>query len=159
MRTREMRVLGLLGLVALVVALFVVLKDDDGSDSTAPAQTTAAATTTTPADSDDEPGNAGNAEKPGDKPGPPAADIPVIRFEGGEVVGGVQELEFAKGEAIRFKVHSDLADEVHLHGYDVSQEVKAGHTISFDVPADLEGVFEVELENAVVPLAEVTVTP
>ena len=56
-------------------------------------------------------------------------------------------------------VESDVADHVHLHGYDVSQDVAAGGKVEFDVPATIEGVFEVELEDRVVPLAEITVRP
>ena len=79
--------------------------------------------------------------------------------EGGEPAGGVQELTFTEGDEIRFRVESDVADEVHLHGYDVSEDVEAGGTAEFDVPATLTGVFEVELEQRVVPLAEITVEP
>ena len=63
------------------------------------------------------------------------------------------------GERIHFVVESDVDEEVHLHGYDVAKDVTAGGRVAFDVPATLEGVFEVELEHSVVPLAEITVTP
>ena len=35
--------------------------------------------------------------------------------------------------------------------------MSAGGKVEFDLPATIEGVFEVELEESVVPLAEVTV--
>ncbi len=38
-------------------------------------------------------------------------------------------------------------------------EVAAGGTVEFDVPATAAGVFEVELEHRVVPIAEITVNP
>jgi hypothetical protein len=88
---------------------------------------------------------------------PPAA--PVIEIEDGQPVGGVQEIEVQKGGSIRFVVDSDIDEEVHLHGYDVAKEVTAGGTVEFDVPATIEGVFEVELEHSVVPIAEITVVP
>jgi hypothetical protein len=71
----------------------------------------------------------------------------------------VAELEFERGERIRFVVRSDVADHVHLHGYDVFMDVEAGGEVEFDVPATIDGVFEVELEDRVVPLAEITVSP
>ena len=74
-------------------------------------------------------------------------------------MGGVRELTFEKGGRIRFIVDSDVTDEVHLHGYDIAKPVEAGGRVQFDVPASIEGVFEVELEERVVPLAEVTVNP
>ena len=92
-----------------------------------------------------------------DKPQKP--ELATIVFRGGEVVGGVAELNFKKGEQIRFAVKSDVADHVHLHGYDVFMDVAAGGTAKFDLPATLDGVFEVELEDRVIPLAEITVEP
>ena len=85
--------------------------------------------------------------------------MPIIEVENGQPVGGVQKLSFEKGDDIRFVVTSDVAEEVHLHGYDVSQDVEAGGKVGFDVPATIEGVFEVELEHSVVPIAEITVNP
>ena len=116
---------------AAAIVLFVVLSDDD-SDS--------GGSTTTPTAQD-------------------GAKLPTIVVRGGQPVGGVQELSFEQGERIRFTVQSDVADEVHLHGYDIGKNVDAGGDVEFDVPASIEGVFEVELEERVVPLAEVTVNP
>jgi hypothetical protein len=132
--------------VVLVVVLFVVLRDSDDGGETTVADTTTTAEATT-ADG----GDAG-----AEKPEPEAATIVV---ENGEPVGGVQELEFDKGGRIRFVVESDVDEEVHLHGYDVGKDVSAGGEVAFDVPATIEGVFEVELEESVVPLAEITVNP
>jgi hypothetical protein len=136
--------------IAAAVALFLVLQD--GDDDTEPATTSPATTVTT----DAEPDQGANGEEGSEQPAPEVATI-VVR--NGQPVGGVQELEFAKGERIRFVVESDVDEEVHLHGYDVAKDVKAGGQVSFDVAATLEGVFEVELEHSVVPLAEITVTP
>ncbi len=85
--------------------------------------------------------------------------MPTIEVKNGEPVGGVQDLEFTAGDDIVFKVTSDEAAEVHFHGYDVAEEVEAGGEVEFDVPADIEGVFEVELEETAVQIAEVTVSP
>jgi hypothetical protein len=137
---------------AVVVALFIVLQGGDDDDGGAPAATTTSAAQE-PADEESGSQDGGGGTKPGQ---PEAATIVVSN---GQPVGGVQELEFAKGDDIRFVVESDVAEEVHLHGYDVSKDVSAGGEVSFDVPATIEGVFEVELEHSVVPLAEITVTP
>ncbi len=137
---------------AAVVVLFVILREDDsssGGSTTSPAAQT----------------NTGNHPEPdqGDGRGsdrqPNVANVPTIVVREGQPVGGVQELAFEKGGRIRFTVESDVADEVHLHGYDISKDVQAGGDVKFDVPASIEGVFEVELEARVVPLAEVTVNP
>ena len=138
------------GALIAVVILFVVLSGDDESDEPTTAPTTAATTTATP----DEGNPAG-----GGNPNEPESDVATIVVENGQPVGGVKELSFTKGEDIQFVVDSDVADEVHLHGYDVGQDVEAGGKTEFDVPATIEGVFEVELEERVVPLAEITVNP
>ncbi len=85
--------------------------------------------------------------------------VPTIEIEDGAPVGGVTELEFDAGDQIRFRVESDVADEVHVHGYDLSEQVAAGGTASFDFPAEIEGIFEVELEERVEQIAELRVNP
>jgi Cu-Zn family superoxide dismutase len=77
----------------------------------------------------------------------------------GEPVGGVAELTYGAGEQVRFKVSSDVADEVHVHGYDLSKDVDAGGTVSFSFPAEFEGIFEVELEERAEQIAELRVNP
>ncbi|HEV2727692.1 MAG TPA: hypothetical protein VGV34_05315, partial [Solirubrobacterales bacterium] len=76
-----------------------------------------------------------------------------------EAVGGVQELEFSAGEDIRFRVTSDKAEEIHVHGYDISQDVPAGGTVEFDFPAELEGIYEAELEELGVQIVELRINP
>ena len=89
-----------------------------------------------------------------------------ISFQNGAPVGGVREIEASKGERIRLRVTPDVPSEVHIHGYELSKEVEAGQTASFDFPADTEGVFEVEAhhlehgeEEDGVQVAELNVTP
>ena len=147
------RALLALATVAVLVVAFFVFKDDgdDEAPSTAVTQST---TTTTSGDSEP-----AKAEKP-DNPKPPAEpEGTVIVVKYGEPVGGVAELDYTTGDQIQFTVESDVEEGVHVHGYDIEQEVKAAGTTSFDFPAELEGVFEVELEHSAVPIAELTVSP
>jgi len=88
-----------------------------------------------------------------------AMGVTLIVVVDGEPKGGVQELTYNADEPIRFRVQSDVADEIHFHGYDVGKDVEAGGTVSFDVPATIPGIFEVELEDAKQQIAEVTVEP
>jgi hypothetical protein len=82
-----------------------------------------------------------------------------IVVENGEPVGGVQELEYGAGDEIAFRVESDVADEVHVHGYDISEDVPAGGTATLSFPAEIEGIFEVELEGRAEQIAEIRVNP
>jgi hypothetical protein len=85
--------------------------------------------------------------------------VPTIVIRNGEPVGGIKQLEYSAGDEIRFEVSSDVADEVHIHGYDLMQDVPAGGTVSFDFPAEIEGIFEAELEGRKEQIAEITVNP
>ena len=144
MQSRTARALVAVAALVAVVVLFVVLAggDDDGSgDGTTTTQTATKtqATTTTKTTT------------------VPAAEEIVVRD--GKPVGGVQDLDFNSGDQIRFVVRSDVADEVHVHGYDKSEDVPANGSVRFTFPASIEGVFEVELEGRGVQIAELRVSP
>jgi len=85
--------------------------------------------------------------------------VTTITIEHGAPVGGIAQLTYNKGEEVRFKVDSDVSDEVHMHGYDIMKDVKAGGSVSFDFPATIEGVFEAELEGRKEQILELTVNP
>ncbi len=85
--------------------------------------------------------------------------VTTIVVKNGEPVGGIKQLTYNKGEQVRFKVDSDVSDEVHMHGYDIMKDVKAGGSVSFDFPATIEGVFEAELEGRKEQILELTVNP
>lgn len=85
--------------------------------------------------------------------------VPTIVVKNGKPAGGIRDLSYKKGDQIHFKVHSDVADEVHVHGYDLMKDVKAGGTIAFDFPASIEGVFEAELEGRKEQIIELRVNP
>lgn len=141
--------------LAVVVVLFIVLSGggDDESTSTVASSTTST-TETLPTEPDGGPGD--KPDKP-DEPDNP--EIPTIVVVDGQPEGGVQELTFTEGDDIRFRVESDIAEEIHFHGYELAEEVAAGGSVEFDVPATITGQFEVELEHSVVPIAEITVNP
>ena len=82
-----------------------------------------------------------------------------ILVRDGKPVGGVARLEYKRGERIRFAVFSDTADEVHVHGFDLAKDVAANGSVRFDFEADIEGVYEVELEGAHVQIAELRIEP
>jgi len=138
--------------VAIVVIGFIALSGGDDSDDSTTQTTPTVAEDTTAAD------QGGKADDNGSG-GQPAADVPVIQIKDGEAVGGVQDLSFNAGDTIEFEVESDAAYEIHFHGYDVAQDVEAGGSTEFSVPADIEGVFEVEIEDTATQIASITVNP
>jgi heme/copper-type cytochrome/quinol oxidase subunit 2 len=81
-----------------------------------------------------------------------------------EVAGGAssiagQTVNAKIGQRVLIQVASDVADEVHLHGYDLKVEVAAGSSAEIEFVADIPGVFEVELEEAGLLLFELAVSP
>ena len=85
--------------------------------------------------------------------------VTTIVVKSGKPVGGIKQLTYNEGERVRFKVDSDVSDEVHMHGYDIMKDVKAGGSVSFDFPATIEGVFEAELEGRKEQILELRVNP
>ena len=70
-----------------------------------------------------------------------------VAFRNGRVSGDTGRVRIGLGQDVRVAVTSDVADEVHLHGYDRRVNVPAGGTVTLEFTANLPGVFEVELES------------
>ena len=66
----------------------------------------------------------------------------------GDPVGGVQRVQVDVGSVVALMVTSDIAEEVHVHGYDILRAVSDGHPAHFAFNADIPGVFEVEFEGS-----------
>jgi hypothetical protein len=135
-------------LVVAVVAFIVLSGGDDDEDST----TTQAETVETQPATTGEP----TATVPAPKPQP---EFETIRVVGGEPAGGVKRITVSKDDTVRLEVRSDTAAEVHVHGYDVFKDVEAGGSVRFRFPADIEGVYEIELEGTHTQIGQLTVEP
>jgi hypothetical protein len=142
--------------VALVVAFVIASGSGDDDKSKTTADTT---TAVTPAPAATDTGAATTPETTTTTAAPAAPQVPVITVVDAKPQGGVKRITFTKGDTIRFKVRSDTTDEIHFHGYDVHEDVKAGGTATFSVPATIEGRFIVELEDHGTQIAEVEVDP
>jgi hypothetical protein len=81
-----------------------------------------------------------------------------LAYAGGAVTGGVGRYAVPLGANVEIVVASDVADQVHLHGYDRMVFVTAGATATLRFAATLPGVFDVELEQRGVPLAQLQVS-
>jgi hypothetical protein len=149
---------------ALAIALFIVLRpgdEDDSPDTTAAAQTTTPETTaeetTTEETTTDE---ATTEEAPTTtQAAPQGPQRVVVVVRNGQPVGGVKHAEIEQGRQVLFIVRSDVSDHVHLHGYDLLADVAPGQPARIRFRASEVGVFEAELEDRVVPIAELEVRP
>jgi FtsP/CotA-like multicopper oxidase with cupredoxin domain len=76
---------------------------------------------------------------------------------GDKVETASRRVRIDRGQKVRIRVQADRAEEVHLHGYDLSADVAPGRPVVIDFTADAPGVFEVELEQAHLRLFELQV--
>jgi hypothetical protein len=66
----------------------------------------------------------------------------------GKASGDTGRVQVAAGTPVTLVVTSDIADEVHVHGYDIEKELAPGAPATLRFDATLTGVFEVELHKA-----------
>ena len=78
------------------------------------------------------------------------------------VTGGTKMIPDAptanQNDRVTMNVTSDTDGEVHLHGYDIPFEVKAGQTVSHTFTADKTGRFLIEWESTGTELGNFVVT-
>ena len=75
----------------------------------------------------------------------------------GDQVSGDTEVTVPTGTEVSIEVMSDATDTIHVHGYDLHEDVDEGSNAMVSFTADIPGVFEVELEEAGLLLVELTV--
>lgn len=71
-----------------------------------------------------------------------------VTFAHGKASGDTGRVTVATGTPVTLVVTSDVADEVHVHGYDVEKELTPGTPATLQFDATIAGVFEVELHHA-----------
>ena len=130
--------------VLAAVALAGCGSDDDGSASSTDTTTTTETTTDTETTTTTE------AE---------TRTVVKITVVDGQPQGGIVRQTVNKDDQVVLVVTSDVADEIHLHGYDVSRDVTAGGTVRLPFKATIPGRFEAELESRSVQIADITVEP
>ncbi|HEX2074352.1 MAG TPA: hypothetical protein VHF92_11240 [Geodermatophilus sp.] len=93
---------------------------------------------------------AGPAAPEGSGPAPSEeADRRVeVRYADGQVGGDTGRVPVELGDRVVLVVRSDVADEVHVHGYDRTAVVGPAGPATLEWTADIPGVFEVELHEA-----------
>lgn len=137
--------------LAILAALTLVLTgcgtEDSGDENAADAATTS----TAPQTSEDAAG-AGDS-------GATGSDAVSFTVEGGERVAGPERIEVAVGETVAIDVTSDTADELHVHGYNMTVALTPGEPATLEFEAGIAGVWEIELHDSGNLLTELRVTP
>ena len=133
--SRNQRVGLLVAAGAVVVVAIVVAVASGGSDDTSTAGTTnTTVRTTSTKTSTEEPHETVPAEP----------KVNRIEINGGQPVGGVEDIKVKKGDQVTIVVSADAEDDLHLHGYDIEKPVEPGKPATFKFTADIEGIFEIE---------------
>jgi hypothetical protein len=155
-------------IAALAVAGAVLVAggcgDDDGAE---PADTTA---TTAPATTDGgtEPATTTSTTAPTGPTVPPGLGAYATIVVQGDAVtvewlvsngdpSTDRTIQVPLNTSMRIDVVADRAEEVHLHGYDLTADLSPGVPGTIDFVADAPGTFEIELELSHVPLAQLEV--
>jgi heme/copper-type cytochrome/quinol oxidase subunit 2 len=145
-RAQRLSFLGIAVVIAIVA--IVVLADSSEDPATPPADNADATATATPTE------GASAADTPTPTPTPTPKPQPPL-LDGSKVV----KLEFTEGDTVRFRVKSDAAEEVHVHGYNIAKDVEPGQVTTVSFPASITGIFEIEYEHAKQQIAELRVNP
>lgn len=137
----------LAGLVVLMAAAIVVGcgQNQTGDGETAPSQAAASA-----------PKAAAKSQGADDKGQSVIADYVLLE---GKLVAGSPLVKATEGDAVTIRVSSDLAEELHLHGYDLKLAIKPGVIAELNLIADKAGRFEFELHKAHKALGVLEVQP
>ena len=125
--------------IAVAAVLFLALRPNDGSDAENATTTTSTITAA-----------------PRQPPQPPQPTSVRIVVRDGKPVDGIRNVTVAKGQRVVLVVTSDVPDEIHLHGYDLTRDIAAGETVRLPFNATIVGTVEVELESRDLPLARIT---
>jgi hypothetical protein len=135
---------------ALIAAggLFLLLRpdDDEGSSASTTTQETTAPTTTLP------------PPPPAPPSPPPPARVRIV-VRDGQPVGGVRRVTVSEGRRVVLIITSDVADHVHLHGYDIMRDVAPGRPARIAFRATIVGTVEAELEDRRLPLVRIVTQP
>lgn len=142
--------------LGLLVSLFLALRPDD--EDAAPATTAPATTATAPATTPTTTAAATTNQTTTDQMTTEAAEEPVlVDIDAGS--GKIARVKVDRGRRVVLTVSADVADSVHLHGYDLQAGVAPGRPAKLSFRAERPGVFELELEERGAMIAELTVEP
>ena len=133
-----------LGIAAVIAAVAVILLAGGGDETDRSADATPTATATATARTARRPPR--RRPRPRDPKPPPLLQA-----------GKVKALTYDQGETVRFRVRSDEAEEVHIHGYDIEKELAPNKTVTVSFKATITGIFEIELEGSATQLASLKV--
>lgn len=70
-----------------------------------------------------------------------------IEIRNGRLHSGPATVQLTQGQTVKLTVLSDRDDELHLHGYDIALQLRAGQRANLMLEATLSGRFEYEIHS------------
>jgi hypothetical protein len=143
--------------VLVLASALTACGDDSGTESSA----TDVAASDKPAEqdhSDESHSEEGHGST--DKSSEPAAQadqVIAVTVADGEITPKPGTVDVALNDLVTIEVTSDVAEEIHVHGYDKMVDLEPNKAASLTLEADIPGVFEVELEQSAKLLFEMEV--
>ncbi len=148
-------VLGAVG-VAAIVALFVLLRPDDTEDAASTTPDTTQAETEGETGTEESPTTTEGEEEP--EPDPEPSGPRTIRLTVDSEEPEIARIEVERDERVVLVVRANVTDHVHLHGYNLMSDVAPGQPARIEFRATVPGRFEIELEDRVQQIAQLTVS-
>jgi FtsP/CotA-like multicopper oxidase with cupredoxin domain len=153
------RYAGIFGLAALLGGLFVLFRPSQpepertpnppstaqSADTAAPGLATAVMSTT--------------AEAPKAPEQTPATESFEFEIQNGKLISGPTVVKVHQGDKVRLRFSSNVPDELHLHGYNLKAQLRAGTEASLEFKASKTGRFGFELHHAKAELGAIEVYP
>ena len=138
---------------AILPALILILAGalvacGDSADETPEAEPTVADTTETTGGQSDTPEASPEPAPAESEPPTPVKNLISVTIANGQITPGPGKVDVPLGEEVTVEVTSDVAEEVHLHGYDKFLDLEPGKVTKVTFTADSPGVFEAELEGS-----------
>ena len=143
-RGQRLTFLGIAAVIAVIAVIVLAVGGDDTDETSRSASTATPSATATTGGAAAE----GETATPTPKPKPP-----LLR------AGKETALTYKEGETVRFRVVSAKPEEVHVHGYDIKQDLEPGKVETMSFKATITGIFEIELEGSGTLLAQLKVVP
>jgi FtsP/CotA-like multicopper oxidase with cupredoxin domain len=144
-RGQRFTFLGIAVVIAVVAVILLAGGGDETDNASDSAQTPTPTATATASEGD---ATATPTPTATPKPKPPLLQA-----------GKVRTLTYDQGDTVRFRVRSDEAEEVHIHGYDIKKDLEPGQTATVSFKASITGIFEIEFEGSATQIAELKVEP
>jgi hypothetical protein len=136
--------------VVIAVVAIIVLADSSEDPSGTPSAATATPTPTATTPAED---GATATPTPTETPTPTPEPPPLLTG------GKVTKLEAKEGDTVRFRVRSPVAEEVHVHTYDIKKDLEPNETATVSFKATITGIFEIEFEQSATQIGELKVEP